>query len=442
VITTTPVEFETKQLQFGIGSEKIRSLEALRGLAALGVAVYHWQNFRSVELGKFVYEAPFSLALLPFYKFGWILVDFFFLLSGFVFYFVYAGAIYDKRVNGRIFLVARFARLYPLHILTLVVVAALHSLYYHRFGTNFAYTHNDVTHFVLHMFMLADSPLAIGWSFNGPIWSVSIEVLLYGVFFLLARMTKPTFNLCLAIVVMGLGLYVLGLNHLSRGVMSFFLGGMVFFLVDRVRRSVKAFRVARLALVMAIGLGTVIAIELWLDGWEWLLKALDLAILNPTEASNRLRSVTCVFLLFPVALFAFALRDILGKGGGLILHSADWLGAISYSVYLWHIPIQILIALVAGPHVDFRNPQLFLTYLAIVVTVSTVSFRYFEDPCRRLIGSKLSIGVQPRRPLLHTSADHRSATSIARITGLSSLLKRPLSTLKSLGSVAAGRRRP
>lgn len=386
VVGTVPVE--TKELQFGVGSEKIRSLEALRGLAALGVAVYHWQTFSSVDFGKFVHEAPVSLILFPFYKFGWILVDFFFLLSGFVFYFVYSSAIYEKRVNGRIFWGARFARLYPLHILTLVVVAALQGLYYHRFGASFAYSYNDASHFILHLFMLADSPLAMGWSFNAPIWSVSIEILLYGVFFFLALMIRPTFNLCLAVVVMGLGLYVLGLNHLSRGVMSFFLGGMVFFLVDRVRRSVKAFRIARLAFAMAIGLGAAVAAELWLDGWEWLLKASDLAILNPTETSNRLRSATCIFLLFPVTLFAAALREILGKGG-LILHSADWLGTISYSVYLWHIPIQILIALVAEPHVDFRNPLLFLAYLATVVTVSAASFRYFEDPCRRLIRNTL-----------------------------------------------------
>ena len=57
-------------------SGRIHELDALRGIAALGVVVWHY--------GAHFGAMPFKLALFPFYNAGFLFVDFFFVLSGYV----------------------------------------------------------------------------------------------------------------------------------------------------------------------------------------------------------------------------------------------------------------------------------------------------------------------------------------------------------------------
>ena len=71
---------------------RLYSLDALRGLAALGVVLWHWQHFFTKGMGL-PYHAetlPFFGLLFPFYRFGWLAVFLFFSLSGFVFFWLYA----------------------------------------------------------------------------------------------------------------------------------------------------------------------------------------------------------------------------------------------------------------------------------------------------------------------------------------------------------------
>lgn len=56
-------------------------------------------------------------------------MDLFFCLSGFVFFYLYARVIRDGRMNGDTFALLRFSRLYPLHVATSVLVAALQAVY-------------------------------------------------------------------------------------------------------------------------------------------------------------------------------------------------------------------------------------------------------------------------------------------------------------------------
>ena len=94
----------------------IREIDALRGLAALGVsAVFH------IGYAVGTYRTG-PLDGLPFFTWlhdeGWTLVDLFFVISGFIFAHVYLDAAGKLRegVTARDFFVARFARLYPLHL--------------------------------------------------------------------------------------------------------------------------------------------------------------------------------------------------------------------------------------------------------------------------------------------------------------------------------------
>src|SRR5579862_2755251 len=95
----------------------ISTLTPLRGIAAVLVMLLHSHIF------LYPLAAPWTGA---FVTKGWIWVDFFFVLSGFILCYVYGDAFLDgfsKPAYLR-YLRARFARVYPLHFITLFWVLA------------------------------------------------------------------------------------------------------------------------------------------------------------------------------------------------------------------------------------------------------------------------------------------------------------------------------
>ena len=84
---------------------RIHELDSLRGIAALGVVFWHY--------GAHFNSYPFRSLLLPFYTSGFLLVDFFFVLSGYVI----ARSYWTPRRQHALLenIRARLARLYPTH---------------------------------------------------------------------------------------------------------------------------------------------------------------------------------------------------------------------------------------------------------------------------------------------------------------------------------------
>ena len=86
----------------------LSNLTPLRGIAALLVAIFHFE-----EIGG-IFINPSTTMLIG--K-SYLMVDLFFIMSGFVMLHVY-GDSFMKRLEWKVFfqfMKARFARLYPLH---------------------------------------------------------------------------------------------------------------------------------------------------------------------------------------------------------------------------------------------------------------------------------------------------------------------------------------
>ncbi len=180
-----------------ISTQRYETLDALRGIAALSVVFWHW-HWLYCAPGEITPLAdpsiqPFFWLLAPLYLHGLLGVKLFFSISGFVFFYLYADAIAQRRVTITTFVNYRFSRLYPLHLLTLLTVTALQAAYFSRYGAFFIYQVNDARHFVLQLFFASNWSRVSPFTFNGPIWSLSIEILLYAMFFVLAfaRLTYP-----------------------------------------------------------------------------------------------------------------------------------------------------------------------------------------------------------------------------------------------------------
>ena len=170
-------------------------LDVIRGVAAFVILFWHYQHFfwngtERVEFNK--EEQPLYLIFYSFYNYGHVAVYLFFILSGFIFFHTYGVRIADRVVSFRQYALNRFSRLYPLHLFTLILVVFLQIYYFKNFNDYYIYQFNDLKHFLLNLSFISFWGFEDGLSFNGPIWSVSIEVLLYLIFYIFCRFFKVT----------------------------------------------------------------------------------------------------------------------------------------------------------------------------------------------------------------------------------------------------------
>src|SRR3954462_7636629 len=96
----------------------LSNLTPLRGFAAIWVVVFHFSEI----IAKFV-PTDKSLIMTK----GYLMVDLFFIMSGFIIYHVYQKD-FQTTFSGNHFnrfIVARFARIYPLHFVTLILAIVI-----------------------------------------------------------------------------------------------------------------------------------------------------------------------------------------------------------------------------------------------------------------------------------------------------------------------------
>ena len=360
----------------------------LRGVAALSVVLWHWQHFffTGTEPGTFeVAGLPLSSVLLPIYTRGWMAVDVFFCLSGFIFYWLYAEKVSSGSITPGRFALLRLSRLYPLHVATLVLVALGQFWLFSTRGGYFIYEHNDVKHFLLNLLFASSWGFETGFSFNGPIWSVSVEVLLYAIFFAICRLLPIRVTLLGLVSVIGFAVIRRHDPAIGSGVGSFFLGGCLFFLYRRIIASPRFQAVTRVLVAFVVGA--------WLLTFLVCLQGTNFAVSLLRDAPPVWRFVVNLSLdawptlvLFPATILTLALaetrRGTLGK-------RISFLGDISYSSYLLHFPLQLATYIVAGQlglgTSIYYSPLFMIAFFAILILVSLGSYHYFEVPSQRFL---------------------------------------------------------
>ncbi|MEQ1832389.1 MAG: acyltransferase [Candidatus Eisenbacteria bacterium] len=150
---------------------EIRGLTGIRGIAALMVVVYHFQD-------TFVRLVPACSVLAPTARVGLLGVDVFFILSGLILCLVYrADESAVTWASHRRFLTLRIARVYPNHVAALVAMGLLVA------SANRAGVHMDG------MFPISQLPFQLtmthawfrspGMEWNYPSWSISSEWFAY-----------------------------------------------------------------------------------------------------------------------------------------------------------------------------------------------------------------------------------------------------------------------
>lgn len=361
------------------------SLDILRGVAALGVVFWHWQHFfaRSTKGQVNFGKLPLYRWFFLFYESGWLAVDLFFGLSGFVFYWLYSKSIAERSVSPLHFGLLRFSRLYPLHFATLVLVAIGQLSYRSINGSSFIYVFNDVKHFLLNIFFVSSWGFERGFSFNGPVWSVSIEVLLYLLFFIGCRFLPVRALIVAPISIIGFFVIARFNAAIGRGVGSFFLGGCIFFAYKAIvaSRQRRAITKSILYLTIVAWAVTLFFQQQRVDVHAHLLKMPILARITLWQPVWPV-----LMLLFPLTILALALvethRGTLGK-------RLSFIGDISYSSYLIHFPLQLAVATMVSwlslGTLIYYSPWFLGLFFLVLISICFCSYRCFEAPLQKAI---------------------------------------------------------
>ena len=348
-------------------------IDGLRGVAAMAVVIFHYHHFYLADYADrgnipAPQSFPWHTVLGVFYEYGASAVQLFWVISGFVFAHVYV----DRGAQFRSFVVARFARLYPLHFVTLILVTGVQLASVAWVGHWQIYGNNDLYHFGLQLAMSSDwTTLSRGLSYNGPIWSVSLELVAYGLFLVTLPLLRH-FGLIAAVALtaamwwLGLG-ETLDIPGIRPSVFIcagyFFLGNCVYFVL----RQAGARQGASLAL---IGLAVLVGGWSFRSGNEYLMEA---------SASVAVVGV-------------FALADVMWRGPNV------WwlkrLGDMSYSIYLIHVPLQMVIlflddVMFAGSRTFATSPWTLPLYLFVTTWLADLTYRQFEIPASRALRKKL-----------------------------------------------------
>ncbi len=352
--------------------KSLLGLELLRFACAISVLLWHHNHFYVVgaaHQGFSVTAQPLYSWLKPFYEAGWLGVQVFWALSGFIFFWKYAQPVQHGEVSAWRFAVLRFSRLYPLHLLTLLAVAAMAWWYRQQHGVDYVYQFNDWPHFALQLFLASDWPGRSEWSFNGPIWSVSIEVLVYGLFFALCRLGVTRWWQVLGLIGLAGAVYASKRTEhpIVLCVFFFYLGALTHLVHEAV---------ARLGLRLQQALVTA-GVLLLVAG-------------TAVTALGALRPMFYTALLAPLAMLLLLrwVRPASPSVAGLIAT----LGNTTYASYLLHFPLQLLVANLSGGHPErlpLASPAWLLGYLGLTFGLAVLSYRGLEVPAQAWLRARL-----------------------------------------------------
>lgn len=331
------------------GRSKLSSLEGLRGILALTVCAGHLGlNTAAARLGL---QVRFDLA-----------VDVFFAISGFVL----TRAYYLERRTFRDLAVSRIARLYPLHLATMLWCLLL------------SFSGAVDANLLLQNLLLVQN---IGlppnrWAFNFPSWSISVEMAVSLAFYFVMRRDRP--GLAAALLAGGVALcafetasgFTPALNHagvfnsgLMRGIAGFAIGAAAYLVT--LHRGDACARLRQRAGPAALAATGVLAAFFLVETWWW-----------------------AIGLGFACAVFAAVLlAAIADEVPMLSSRPFVWLGTVSYSVYLLHIPVYWSASALFGRHVLGSGK---FVLLAAVLAASAASYRWFEVPMQRLLLKRLA----------------------------------------------------
>ncbi len=369
-------------------------LDGLRGVAAMLVVVYHL-------LETYFHSAPNQPV-----NHGYLAVDFFFVLSGFV-----IGYAYDDRWNRMStwdFFKRRLIRLHPIVIFGTLLGAAL---FYFGDCRAFPLVADSQWYMVLLVMLVAFTMIPIpasmdirGWAetnpLNGTAWSLQWEYLanvLYALF--IRRLPKAALVVCVALfavmtLILCLNIDVTGWLEFRQYASYTVIGGWSL-MPDQLQIGLTRLLYPFFCGLLISRSGKLIKVK---GGFWWCSLMIVVLLCMPWMGmdvagdgrwTNGLYEAVCILILFPLIVMIGAGSSV---NGGKSAAINKFLGEISYPIYITHFPLICLQMSWADKHQDaalgthvFVAVSIFL----LSIFVAYASLKLYDIPVREWLRKKL-----------------------------------------------------
>jgi peptidoglycan/LPS O-acetylase OafA/YrhL len=230
-----------------------------------------------------------------------------------------------------------------------------------------------------------------GWSFehsfgfNGPIWSVSIEIAIYAVFFLMARYVL-SLGLLLPVFIAGACCLSIQNESVGWGFPLFGLCGFFFYVGVGVYYWLLKFRR-----------------DVWMILIPSSISALIFGYLIVSGEAAQMRFYNVEFFLFVPLVLLIGWLD-LSEPFRRLIRPVKWIGDATYSMYLWHMPMQVLILIIftyfaLDQASCFDRPIALIAWVIGMVVLAHHSFVWIERPLQNFVRAKIrNITLEEPRP--------------------------------------------
>lgn len=350
------------------GAPRLHTLTGLRFYAALAVYARH------VVPALLPIPVLYELSMI-----GPVGVSFFFVLSGFV-------LAWSDRKSEKVpsFYFNRFARIYPLHIVSTVfaIIVSGHQISNYWIGT------------------WLTVPLLQGWvpeayrvGGNGPSWSLSCELFFYLVFPLIypiiCRIRGRRLFMLIAttylIMIVASILYVVGTLNLKQDISLLSPYTFPPFRVMEFSSGIALAQLVKSSWQTKLTIKSVIALSIaGYAGIAALNKAVSMYV---SQLPNGLPAFLVSVLFYPVALLLIggcAGREFLGDRSVLGSRTHVALGEYSFAFYLLHVPI---ITLFERMWPNTNSAALLVMITATSIASAALAYQFIERPVERRLRS-------------------------------------------------------
>src|SRR5579859_5596099 len=374
-------------MEFAEGRPRLPALTSLRFFAALHVVFFHLLALKIMWNQGWLKRAS---------SVGYVGVSFFFVLSGFILVYTYAGR--EMTLKG--FWRARFARIYPAYVFSLIVTGPfflfaalmLKIPFYEWFGA-----HLKLVLILVPLLLQAWIPLAaLAW--NSVAWSLSDETFFYFCFPFLQRRVLKFGAVSLAALAALCWLASMGMtgfytwknpDHLTvidaDVLNAFWLNAVKFHPLARLPEFLLGMACGAMFLksqknknyaapLILLGLSVCTVVVVFSD-------RLPYAVLH----------TSLLALAFAAIIYGFALRP--NWGALLEWKPLEFLGDASYSLYLLHSFIMGPFFYTQSGDPRHRSIGWVCVYFVLAISISGLVYRFIEEPARRKLRGKKKTAV-------------------------------------------------
>jgi peptidoglycan/LPS O-acetylase OafA/YrhL len=351
-------------------------LDGLRGVAAVMVVAFH------------IFEVNSASRFDQVINHGYLAVDFFFVLSGFVIGYAYDDR-WGKMTVGQFFK-RRLIRLHPMVVAGMIIGAAL---FYFGDSSVFPHIHEVpagrmLLIMLLGMLMIPAPPSMDirGWqemyTLNAPCWSLFLEYIanmLYALF--IRRFSRAALSILVVLAACAtvhltvasgdiIGGWTFDAKHLRIGFTRLiypFFAGVLLYRTGKLIRMKRAFLWCSLLIITVLSIPRIGGREhLWMNG---------------------LYDSFSIIVIFPLTVFLGASGEVKGRYASRI---CKFLGDLSFPLYITHYPfIYLYFTWVKDGKAPFENPVInALLIFVSSITLAYASLKLYDEPLRRRLKMK------------------------------------------------------